>query len=83
MKLKNLRNINDMLNTVERCKVDVRLRSADDKEEFNLKSVLSRYIAIGRLCEEQGDAYEIFCMNKSDEPLFFELHRKLDEPPAV
>lgn len=83
MRLKNLKNIDDMLNTVERCKGDVILRSADGKEEFNLKSVLSRYIAIGRLCEEQGDAYEIFCMNKSDEPLFFELHRNLHEVPAV
>ena len=83
MKLKNLKNIDAMFDTIEKCKGDVILRSCDGTEEYNLKSVISRYIAIGKLCDEHGDLYEIFCMDKSDEPLFFELHRKIDETTAA
>lgn len=79
MKLRNLKNIDAMFDTIARCKGDVILRSSDGTEEYNLKSVISRYIAIGKLCDEQGDFYEIFCMDKSDEPFFFELHRKLED----
>ena len=67
MLLKNLNDINLFIDSIEKCTGDVLLRSVDGSEEFNLKSKLSQYIAIGRLCEEHGDEYEIFCMNKNDE----------------
>ena len=66
-RLKNVRDINALMAAVRNCKGDVLLRSADGSEEFNLKSKLSEYIAIGRLCEEDGDSWEVFCMNKGDE----------------
>lgn len=66
MLLKNLKDINLFKDAVEKCTGDVILRSIDGTEEFNLKSVISRYIAIGRLCEEHGDEYEVFCLNRSD-----------------
>ena len=67
MLLKNVHDIDKLLNTIERCRDDVILRSVDGREEFNMKSRLSQYIAIERLHRECGDQYEFFCMNKADE----------------
>lgn len=67
MLLKNAKDVDSLIEAVNRCRDDVILRSTDGREEFNLKSVLSRYIAIGELCKEHGDRYEIFCMNPADE----------------
>ncbi len=67
---KFLRNINDLdafRAAVKQCKGDVILRNIDGSEEFNLKSTLSEFIALGKLVDTHGDEYEIFCMNKSDE----------------
>lgn len=77
MLLKNATNIESLIEAVSQCKGDVLLRKTDGSETFNLKSTLSRYIAIARLCEDHGDEYEVFCMNKSDEAymlrFFYEL----------
>ena len=67
MLLKNAKDIDNLINAVDRCRGDVLLRSTDGREEFNLKSVLSRYVAIGELCKEHGDSYEVFCMDRADE----------------
>ena len=64
--LKNTKDIENLIADVNRCRGDVILRSGDGREEFNLKSVLSRYIAIGELCKEHGDEYEMFCMDHDD-----------------
>ena len=67
MLLKNAKDIDNLIEAVNRCKGDVLLRSTDGREEFNLKSVLSRYVAIGELCKDHGDSYEVYCMDKADE----------------
>lgn len=67
MLLKNVKDINSLISAVNKCKDDVLLRSVDGREEFNLKSTLSQYIGIARLCEDHGDEYEVFCMDKTDE----------------
>ena len=67
MLLKNAKDIDNLIEAVDKCRDDVLLRSVDGREEFNLKSVLSRYVAIGELCKDHGDSYEVFCMNKADE----------------
>lgn len=67
-----LRNINDLdafRAAVKQCKGDVILRSTDGLEEFNLKSKLSEFIALGKLADAHGDEYEIFCMNRADESI--------------
>ena len=73
MKLENVREVESFLQAIDRCKGDVVIVSTDPqrKEEFNLKSLFSRYIAIGRLCEEHGD-FELFCHCKEDEPILFQ-----------
>lgn len=67
MLLKNAKDIDSLIVAVNKCRGDVVLRSVDGKEEFNLKSTLSQYMGISRLCEEHGDEYELFCMNREDE----------------
>ena len=65
--LKNIRDLDAFRAAVAECKGDVILRKNDGSEEFNMKSALSAYIAWGRLLEESGDLYEVFCMNHADE----------------
>ena len=77
MLLKNAKNIESLLNAVSHCNGELILRKTDGSETFNLKSTLSRYIAIARLCEDHGDEYEVFCMNKSDEGYMLQFFREL------
>lgn len=67
MLLKNVHDIDSLIDAVSKCRDDVILRNINHYEEFNLKSTLSRYIAIGELCKQEGDQWEVFCMNKGDE----------------
>ncbi len=77
--LKDFTDIDNLLEAVHQCTGDVILRHNSGAEEFNLKSRLSSYLAIARLCEEDGDNWEVFCMNKNDEhyllKFFDELHK--------
>lgn len=65
--LKNVRDLDAFMTAVKQCKEDVWLIKNDKSEQFNLKSALSRYIALGKLLEEMGDQYEVFCSNAVDE----------------
>ena len=79
MLLKNVKDVNALIAAVDKCNGDVVIRSTDGKEEFSLKSTFSRYIAIGRLCDEYGEYYEMFCKNREDEhnmiQFFYELKK--------
>ena len=79
MLLRNAKEIDNLIEAVDRCRGEVILRSTDGKEEFNMKSTLSRYIAIGELCKDHGDHYEIYCMERSDQGymmnFFYDLER--------
>lgn len=84
MLLKNASNIEALIAAVAKCKGDVILRSVDGKEEFNLKSTLSQYIAIGKLVEDHGDRYEVFCMNREDETYMLQFfHELISESRSV
>ena len=77
MKLENVREVESFLKAVDQCKGDVVIISTDsNKEEFNLKSLFSRYIAIGRLCEDHGD-FEVFCLSKDDEPILLQYFHEV------
>lgn len=78
MLLKNAQNVESLIDAVARCKGDVILRKTDGSETFNLKSTLSRYIAIARLCEDHGDEYEVFCMNRVDEVYMLRFFHELN-----
>ena len=70
MKLNSEIEILDFLNTIKRAKDNVYLRSQDG-DCYNMKSALSKYVAIGALLSEHGDELELFCDNREDEKLFF------------
>ena len=72
MRLKNINEVNDFLSTVESCVGDVYLTSVYG-DKFSLKSVMSRYIAMGALLGEHGDDLELFCENKEDESKFLKF----------
>ena len=40
---------------------------------------MSRYIAIGRLCDDHGDEYEVFCMNREDERFLIQFFYNLKQ----
>ena len=73
------KDVDKLIEAVNRCRDDVLLRSVDGREDFNLKSVLSRYVAIGELCRDHGDRYEIFCMNRADEGYMMHFFHELSE----
>lgn len=75
--LKNVKDIEAFLRAVDKCDGDVMVRSCDETEEFNLKSLISRCIALGKLCDEGGDLYEFFVMQPSDEIHFFEFFNEI------
>lgn len=77
MLLKNAKDIKQLIAAIKKCKGDVILKSTDGKEEFNLKSTLSQYMGIARLCEEHGEEYEIFCMNREDESYLLQFFHTL------
>lgn len=77
MLLKNIKDIESLRKAVQKCEGDVILRSVDGREEFNLKSTLSQYLGIARLCEENGDNYEVFCMHKADEQFMLSFFNNL------
>ena len=77
--LKNIKEIDHLLESIHQCQGDVILRHNSGTEEFNLKSRLSSYLAIARLCEEDGDNWEIFCMNRNDEKYLLKFFDELNK----
>ena len=70
MRLKNISEVQAFQEAINLCKGEVWLQSIYG-DRFNLKSVLSGYIAIGRLLSEEGENLELFCQNRSDERHFY------------
>ena len=79
---KNINNINALQAAVASCQDSVILKSADGREEYNLKSALSLLMGIGRLCSEHGDEYEVFCANRADEGYMLKFFRELKQSEA-
>ena len=77
--LKNIDNVNALMTAVDSCTDSVFLKSADGREEYNLKSALSLFIGIGHLCGEHGDEYEVFCTNRADEGYLLKFFRDLKQ----
>ena len=77
--LKNMNNVNALMTAVASCTDSVLLKSADGREEYNLKSALSLLIGIGHLCGEHGDEYEVFCTNRADEGFLLKFFRELEQ----
>ena len=65
--LRDIHDLESFREAVKQCKGDVYLLNQDKTEQFNLKSELSEFIALGRLADLHGSKYEIFCQFPSDE----------------
>jgi len=78
MKLSNISAVNDFLAIIPECKGEVWVESVDG-DKFNLKSSMSRYIALGRIIEERGADLELFCSDSADEQRFYEFFSKHHE----
>ena len=81
--LKNMNDVNALMTAVASCTDSVLLKSADGREEYNLKSALSLLIGIGHLCGEHGDEYEVFCTNRADEGYLLKIFRDLKQGDAI
>ena len=84
MRLRSEADIQEFLNIVASCEGDVYLKSPEG-DIFNLKSSLSRYIAVGRLIEEEGDSLELFASRREDRARLMNLVADLNSGsiPAV
>lgn len=72
MKFKTQEEVKEFLAIVDKCKGEVILTSKYG-DKYNLKSILTQYIAIGALLGNRGDELELFCSNKEDEQKFFKF----------
>lgn len=79
MKLTKISQIKDFLAIVNTCKGDVTLTSQYG-DKYNMKSLLTQYVAIGALLGERGDELELFCSSKEDEAKFLKF---FNENPEV
>lgn len=75
MKLTNTIEVRDFLEAIAQAKDAVYLKSIQG-DCYNLKSTLSRYVALGALISDHGEELELFCDDPSDEPLFFNFFAK-------
>jgi hypothetical protein len=79
MKFTKHSEVSDFIRTVDECEGHVWLESKDG-DRFNLKSLFSRYIAIGALLDEHGDELELYCQLPEDEQKFYKF---FNEHPGV
>lgn len=72
MKIDSAVKVKELLDTVDKCHGDVYLKSIHG-DCYNLKSQLSKYVAMAALIEDKAGELELFCKLKEDEHFFFEL----------
>lgn len=77
--LRDITDIENFKTAVQQCSGDVIIRHNRRKEEFNMKSLFSYYIGLGKLAEEHGDEYEVFCMNPNDERFMMKFFCELNK----
>lgn len=77
--LKEIKDIENFRKAIEQCQSDVIIRHNSRREEFNMKSLFSCYIGLGKLAEEHGDEYEVFCMNPNDEKYMMKFFCELNQ----
>ena len=69
MRLTNSKEIMEFRYAIAKYKGDVWLEDQEGNK-FNLKSVISQYIALGELLQDKGENLELFCSIPEDESHF-------------
>ena len=59
---------------IAKCKDDVWLEDPEGNK-FNLRSVISQYIALGELLQDKAETLELFCSNSEDEQHYMKFFR--------
>ena len=72
MRLRNVIEIKDFMDAVQKSKGSVWLESTQG-DRFELKSTLSMYVAIAELIRDHGEELELFCASHEDAQLFFKF----------
>lgn len=72
MYIKTIEDVEKFNEVVKSCKGDVWLQSVEG-DRYNLKSELSRYIAVADMIRDEAGKLELFTSLKEDESKFFEL----------
>lgn len=80
MKLRNITEVDEFLETADQCEGAVWLESPDG-DKINLKSKLSQYFAIAELLGAEGDYLELFCAKREDEARFLKFFK--DNPGVL
>ena len=78
MRLRKEIEITDFLVALKKTKGEVWLESKYG-DKYNLKSTLSRYVAIAALIEDYGNELELFCADSTDEGLFYNFFEEHPE----
>ena len=78
MRLKNSKEIKAFKEAIAKCKGDVWLETPMG-DRYNLKSLLTQYIAVAALLGEHGDELELFCSNRADEAKFVKFLQQHQE----
>lgn len=74
MNFRKISEVQEFRKIINSCQKDVYLKSPYG-DVYNLKSLLSQYVAIGQLLSNHGDLMELYCDNKEDEAKFLEFLR--------
>lgn len=75
MKIRKINELDNFIAAIEAAQEPVYLRSQFG-DCYNLKSIFSRYIALGALLGEHGEELELFCDLRDDEQLFFKFFKE-------
>lgn len=78
MKVKNLNDVASFNEAISRCKGDVWLESIYG-DRYNLKSDLSRYIAMADLLRDKDGELELFARLPEDQGILMEFLRGLED----
>ena len=78
MKIKNIKNVETFLAVVNECKGEVTLTSVYG-DKYNLKSVLTQYVAVSALVGDHGEELELWCTDKDDEKKFLKMFNEHPE----
>lgn len=78
MNLTKISHVEDFLSVVNSCEGNVTLVSPYG-DTYNMKSLLTQYVAIGALLGERGDELELFCSLPEDESKFMKFFRENPE----
>lgn len=71
MKIKNLQDVENFKEVINKCKGEVWLESVYG-DKYNLKSALSQYVAFADLLRDKNGDLELFAQLPSDESLLIE-----------